>query len=512
MASKPSTNVIFGKEYIKGQELLYRWKAGVASRGDEIVYNSEPEDVDNPLNHLHYGEIIDIFRHQKPHNSHIHLIHIQLTYGKILLPLDAITLQFKPKTKRLHNDTRCGPKHQNHDHHHVDSDDDDDAKEPLSSSTEVDLSKICRFFVYGPLRDDNDDSGSVLTKQWLLNCKAESGRMYGFRLYKERYEDYPFAVRTGDPRDYVIGRIIEWKHAKNGMREQVFSSKLQTADRIEGFIDGFNLCQRSVVDVINEDGQRIPAIAYYQNVSVDDGDLQFYDQIPERDWLKRDRSRDLSEYNPSAEMLATLQRIIESSNKNDELIDSLPLPPEELESDEMSDEEITSWEYFRISGDNIAIINDCRTIKKFRSGIHTAYGKYIVHSVSDDIYQWTLRIDRGGNGGELVIGIASKIMTCLNESFYQYDEFENYSLNVCNGYIVTQNMFEQYSMKSQSNDIVRMELNMRLCTLSYYINGQFQGIAYDEIEKNESVCYQLAVSLEGDQDGITLLDFKVVSL
>ena len=88
---------------------------------------------------------------------------------------------------------------------------------------------------------------------------------------------------------------------------------------------------------------------------------------------------------------------------------------------------------------------------------------------------------------------------------------ENYSLNVCNGYIVTQNMFEQYSMKSQSNDIVRMELNMRLCTLSYYINGQFQGIAYDEVEKNEGVCYQLAVSLEGDQDGITLLDFKVVS-
>lgn len=197
--------------------------------------------------------------------------------------------------------------------------------------------------------------------------------------------------------------------------------------------------------------------------------------------------------------------------KNDELIDSLPLPPEVLESPSMSDEEITSWEYFRISGDNIAIINDCRTIKKFRSGIHTAYGKYIVHSVSDDIYQWTLRIDRGGNAGELVIGIASKIMTFLNEPFYQYDEFENYSLNVCNGYIVTQNMFEQYSMKSQSNDVLLMELNMKLCTLSYYINGQFQGLAFDDIEKDEEVSYQLAVSLEGDQDGITLLDFKVIS-
>jgi len=132
-----------------------------------------------------------------------------------------------------------------------------------------------------------------------------------------------------------------------------------------------------------------------------------------------------------------------------------------------------------------------------------------VRSASDGIYQWTLRIDRGGTAGELVIGICNRTAGELNESFYQYDEIENYSLNVCNGYIVTSLMFEQYSMKSRDGDVIIMELNMKRCTLSYYINGQFQGIAFDDIEKDQRISYQLAVSLEQELDGVTLLDFKI---
>eukprot|EP00484_Ammonia_sp_Unknown_P004925 CAMPEP_0197068654 /NCGR_PEP_ID=MMETSP1384-20130603/188244_1 /TAXON_ID=29189 /ORGANISM="Ammonia sp." /LENGTH=89 /DNA_ID=CAMNT_0042506443 /DNA_START=1 /DNA_END=266 /DNA_ORIENTATION=- len=87
------------------------------------------------------------------------------------------------------------------------------------------------------------------------------------------------------------------------------------------------------------------------------------------------------------------------------------------------------WEYFRISGDNIAIMNDCRSIKKFRSGVHTAYGKYVVRSEAEYVYRWRFKINKGGDGwirfgddeddndrdGVLVIGIASKIMLNVNE-------------------------------------------------------------------------------------------------
>ena len=252
MASKPSRDVIFGKEYIPGRELLlYNWEVG-----DEIVYNSDPEDFGNEHLHLSYGQIQNIFpRRNAPNGRNAHLIHIQLPYGKILIPLDAITLQFKPKQKRAvrapkADDTRCGPMHQNHDR--IGSDPDDDAKES-SDLTAADFSKICRFFVYGPLRDDND-SGSVYTKQWLLNCKAGSGRLYGYRLYKERYEDYPFAVRTGRDSDYINGRIIEWPHCRNGALLEVLTEKLETADRIEGYIDGFNLYGRGIVDVLYDEG------------------------------------------------------------------------------------------------------------------------------------------------------------------------------------------------------------------------------------------------------------------
>ena len=303
----PSTQVIFGKnESITGNELLHR-----NCIGGEIVEASIA--VGDERLHVTDGEILNIFPHPNSGTSDDHLIHIQLPYGKILIPLDdRITLQLKPQTNRVHaalpDDTRCGPKHQNHDHHN--SDDHDDAKRSVSELSAVDFSKICRFFVYGPLRDDNDSSFRS-RKQWLMGCKAESGRLYGFRLYKERYEDYPFAVRTGHDTDYVIGRIIEWPQCRNGMFDEMRQIKLELADQIEGYVHSTTI-ERDVVDVLNEKGQTIRAIAYYQNANIDDGELQFYDEIPERDWLKRDRSRDLSEYNPSAEMLEMLQRMVQS--------------------------------------------------------------------------------------------------------------------------------------------------------------------------------------------------------
>ena len=197
------------------------------------------------------------------------------------------------------------------------------------------------------------------------------------------------------------------------------------------------------------------------------------------------------------------------------MIDSLPLPPEELEQElELSEEDeielkTNEWEYFRISGDNIAIINDCRTIKKFRKGIHTAYGKYIIKSNTDDIYKWRFKIEKAGNG-ILSIGIASKIMLYLNEPYYQYDEFENYSYNIFNGYSITQNIFQQYALSSKTGDIVDMELDMDECTLSYYINNEFQGCAFDEIIKDNHTKYQMAVSLQENYDEITLIDFQII--
>ena len=56
-------------------------------------------------------------------------------------------------------------------------------------------------------------------------------------------------------------------------------------------------------------------------------------------------------------------------------------------------------------------------------------------------------------------------MLYLNEPYYQYDEFENYSYNIFNGYSMTQNIFQQYASSSKTGDIVDMELDMDKCTL-----------------------------------------------
>eukprot|EP01084_Bolivina_argentea_P055583 101877_1 len=358
---------VYNKQYIKGMELLNRnWNIG-----DEIVYNSDPEDKGNEYLHLNYGTIKDIFM---DNNKNKQMIHINLQYGKIIIPLNNITLQFIPKHREYHYKNK------------------------------INLKEIKRFFVYGILRDDNDSKNmSIYTQNWLNNCIAESGRLYKFKLFKERYEDYPFAIQTNNKNDYINGRIISW-NCNNKI--DIFDTKLKIADRMEGYINGTmdNLYRRDIVNVLNENGDMIKAIAYYKNITkIKDLNIKLYDEIPFGDWLKRDKSRDLSEYNPSAQMLEMLKKMMENAKENDELIDSLPLPPEDIEekksdtdiSDDENemDEKLNCYEYFRISGDNIAIMNNCKTVKKFRIGTHTAVGKYIIKSYKNKIYKWKFKIN-----------------------------------------------------------------------------------------------------------------------
>ena len=138
--------------------------------------------------------------------------------------------------------------------------------------------KVSHFFVYGTLRDD-DDSGSPWTGPWIANCNAKDGQCPGYKMFQEKHLNYPYAVKTGDPNDVLIGRVLTWNDSATIL------AKLKSADDIEEYEDGNpdSLYQRTVVDI---DGT--PCYLYYQNPSQSVIDRSV--AVPNNDWLQRQKS------------------------------------------------------------------------------------------------------------------------------------------------------------------------------------------------------------------------------
>eukprot|EP01083_Nonionella_stella_P075723 205948_1 len=144
-----------------------------------------------------------------------------------------------------------------------------------------------RFFVYGTLRDD-DDSGAEWTRNWINDVSfACNAKVYGFKMYKLKGTNYPFALRTNDDNDVIIGRLLQWTD------EQTFYEKVLGADDIEDYDDTHpdddeNEYIRDIVDVHmtdNAQNEITKAIIYYQRQGV--SPLHKCHEIPDGDWMHR---------------------------------------------------------------------------------------------------------------------------------------------------------------------------------------------------------------------------------
>ena len=133
------------------------------------------------------------------------------------------------------------------------------------------------FFVYGTLRDD-DDSGALWTMSWTAGCTASYGKLSGFKMYQKPGFEYPFAVRTGERSDFIVGRLVTWNDDK------VVEEKRKTADAIEGYHEenAHVLFHRDIVDAEDAKGQMVRALVYHQP-----SPYIPCDAVPNGDWLQR---------------------------------------------------------------------------------------------------------------------------------------------------------------------------------------------------------------------------------
>ena len=94
-----------------------------------------------------------------------------------------------------------------------------------------------------------------------IACDAKA---MGFRMFTQTGMYWPYCVKTNNPSDVVVGRLLTFNDDK------IFKQKLQKADHIEGYSENNDqsLFLREIVDIQAFDKNNYPyndkAIMYYR--------------------------------------------------------------------------------------------------------------------------------------------------------------------------------------------------------------------------------------------------------
>eukprot|EP01084_Bolivina_argentea_P026103 48492_1 len=160
------------------------------------------------------------------------------------------------------------------------------------------------------------------------------------------------------------------------------------------------------------------------------------------------------------------------------------------------------------------IINDEQTIIEQICRYGSSYGSVLMPSTNNDkIYEYSVVLKTDCHS--LTIGIAEDISInkYLNTWFWGKEDTKNYAFACWDNKIHSwetgcYNGFEYGCKCEKKGDIVTVIYDSKLGTLSFTVNGKQFGNAFDNIYKQEYLCYRIAVDLAGSGDSIELVSLK----
>ena len=172
-------------------------------------------------------------------------------------------------------------------------------------------------------------------------------------------------------------------------------------------------------------------------------------------------------------------------------------------------------EIFDIIGRDVKVSENKKIITKLQGHWqNNTYGIMEIPSMSNIIYTWTLKIHHLElNSGHIMIGISSV------QSPSTYFEIESNGIHyVYHGegkiYYVgyspkwVNDDWCSYGDGCVENDIFSVELDLKSKQIKFFINGEDQGVAYTNIDKDDNVKYRLMVSMAGKDDCVEILNFS----
>ena len=111
-----------------------------------------------------------------------------------------------------------------------------------------------------------------------------------------------------------------------------------------------------------------------------------------------------------------------------------------------------------------------------------------------------------------IIGIVSNVGCNPFLSGVCHDKHYRYWLNHSYGGKLRNHVTACYENKEYGKDVVNgdiicMELDLKDCNVSFYVNNENQGIAFKNVEIGEDIDYRLIVSLAVNGTSVSIIKF-----
>ena len=161
-----------------------------------------------------------------------------------------------------------------------------------------------------------------------------------------------------------------------------------------------------------------------------------------------------------------------------------------------------TFDLFKQAGFSITISDDGKTISSNAYQTSSAYGDTVIPSISDknEEYEVELQVLRiKDTEGFICVSIGIDDARCLNlaKDFCGCKETENYGYYSVNGTVYGRRMDaygDEYGNSYTEGDVIRMVYNACESTLTFYKNGENQGVI-ENIVSNENLNYRICVCL-----------------
>ena len=175
-------------------------------------------------------------------------------------------------------------------------------------------------------------------------------------------------------------------------------------------------------------------------------------------------------------------------------------------------------EIFDSVGSEVILSEDKRTITKTdptQQDIPVCnYGLIQIPTNGDSICRWDLRINKKEMYSGIRIGLSTTRTMGKFWEIVSNNDTEKNTLCLYSSYaarfdpIESEVQWPDYGKEYGENDVVSIILDLTKRSINYLLNDKDQGIAYENIGRNEDTKYQLLVALESQDDCVEIINFS----
>eukprot|EP01084_Bolivina_argentea_P259110 437096_1 len=161
-------------------------------------------------------------------------------------------------------------------------------------------------------------------------------------------------------------------------------------------------------------------------------------------------------------------------------------------------------DYFTSVSKRIMLSKDQLAITKIGSLCDVVYGNAVIASNQNRSYKWVIKINRAIS---LLCGITSYWNFFGSEYFWE----TSHPMYLYNGTGSKKSMGDwdpRYGQQFGTGDIIAIDLDLEKGHIRFSVNNIDQGIAYDNVIKNDNIQYKLLVCLTFTEDSIELIQFQ----